>query len=208
MFIVFEGLDFARKSTLASKLRDYIILKTDKTVQIFAETYHTESGKKFLESAGKISSYESLELLYKARSECLRKADEYDIIIFDRYYYSSVVYQLPKCINEPEYQKSIKLLMQMFLRFRKPDIVFFLKYDYDNYVKRVSIRNKDIHEFDKMSKEEFDLRQSLYLASIISSVEPISNHGSIPRVFVIDTNKSIDDCFKVIKDIADEYIID
>lgn len=203
MLIVFEGLDFSGKSTLISLLRDYLILKTDKTVGVFAEAYHSESGKKFLESVNDLPVYEHLKLLYKAREECLRKANKYDIAIFDRYYYSSIVYQLPKCIDD---DKSIKLLMQIFY-FKKPDIVFFLKYDYHNYVKRSNLREKEMHKFDKMSNEIFNLRQTLYLATIISSIKIDTLRCQSPKVFMVDTNGSIEESFEEIKSIANQYIL-
>ena len=96
--------------------------------------------------------------------------------------------------------------MQLF-HFEKPDIVFFLKYNYDNYVKRSNLREKEMHEFDKMSNEIFNLRQTLYLASIISSTEVDTLRCQSPKVCIVDTNRPIEESFEEIKNITNQHVL-
>ena len=201
--IVFEGLDFSGKTTIANMLRDYILLKSDQSVCVLSETQHTQEGLTFLENFSELSVENQLELLNSARDKCLKKAEKYDIVIFDRYYYSSIVYQIRQSRSS---NKALQILMQMFTRFKKPDIVMFLNYDYKKYLERLNLR-KDLHEFDKMSEEEFNTRTNLYLASIISSIHNNGTAFGIPKVVILNANMTVNDLFEQVKSVCNRMIL-
>ena len=100
LFIVFEGLDGSGKSTQQQLLNDK--LQSDKISNIsFREPGSTVIGEKIvkiLQSDQKLSPLSELLLFYVSRSAIIEEKIKpalanYDVVICDRYFYSSVAYQ-------------------------------------------------------------------------------------------------------------------
>ena len=100
LFIVFEGLDGSGKSTQQQLLNDK--LQFDKISSIsFREPGSTVIGEKIvkiLQSDQKLSPLSELLLFYVSRSAIIEEKIKpalanYDVVICDRYFYSSIAYQ-------------------------------------------------------------------------------------------------------------------
>jgi dTMP kinase len=123
LFIVFDGIDGNGKSTQANLLREWL---EKQGLEVFptSEPSQSEYGKQIDEllrkkDAAKVSREKWIELFTQDRTENLKEIrgalQEGKIIICDRYYYSTLAYQL----DEEEWQAYIS-------RFLMPDITIIL----------------------------------------------------------------------------------
>ena len=100
LFIVFEGLDGSGKSTQQQLLNDKLLFDKISCIS-FREPGSTVTGDKIveiLESEQQLSPISELLLFYVSRSAMLEEKikpalENYDVVICDRYFYSSIAYQ-------------------------------------------------------------------------------------------------------------------
>lgn len=95
-------------------------------------------------------------------------------VIFDRYYYSTLVY----CESlEPGISSEFKFL---FENLPKPDIVFFIQTDFETMLKRITNRG-DLTLIEKKysTKENFDILNKNYKKYIDTKMVIIDNNQSI-----------------------------
>ena len=153
LFIVFEGLDGSGKSTQQQLLNDK--LQSDKISNIsFREPGSTVIGEKIvkiLQSDQKLSPLSELLLFYVSRSAIIEEKikpalTNYDVVICDRYFYSSVAYQ--------GYGRGMNIgfinqINDEVVKNIIPDLIFYMDISWEEKKKRKGI---DIN--DRFEKED------------------------------------------------------
>ena len=153
LFIVFEGLDGSGKSTQQQLLNDK--LQFDKISSIsFREpgsTSISEKIVKILQSDQKLSPLSELLLFYVSRSAIIEEKIKpalanYDVVICDRYFYSSIAYQ------GYGREMNIDFINQINDEVVKniiPDLIFYMDINWEEKKKR-----KGINVNDRFEKED------------------------------------------------------
>lgn len=153
LFIVFEGLDGSGKSTQQQLLNDK--LQFDKISNIsFREPGSTVIGEKIvkiLQSDQKLSPLSELLLFYVSRSAIIEEKIKpalanYDVVICDRYFYSSVAYQ--------GYGRGMNIgfinqINDEVVKNIIPDLIFYMDISWEEKKKR-----KGININDRFEKED------------------------------------------------------
>lgn len=150
LFIVFEGLDGSGKSTQQQLLNDK--LQSDKISSIsFREPGSTVIGEKIvkiLQSDQKLSPLSELLLFYVSRSAIIEEKIKpalanYDVVICDRYFYSSVAYQgYGRGMNID----FINQINDEVVKNIIPDLIFYMDINWEEKKKRKGINIKDRFE--------------------------------------------------------------
>jgi dTMP kinase len=157
LFIVFDGMDGCGKSTQLSMLHDYLF-KLDKRIRILTtrEPTYGAYGKKIREMLAKHKNPYSdadilLDLYVKDRNDHIEtlikpflKADHdnISIVLCDRYYYSTIVYQYTQGVELDKVLKATK-------GFLKPDLGIILDLHPETALRRIS-KDRAIEKFEKL----------------------------------------------------------
>jgi dTMP kinase len=193
MYIVFEGIDGAGKTTQIDLLKNWLI-DSGFEVETIVEPSDGEVGKlirKILQEkrASSEITQKELGLLFAAdRLEIMDKISKLKyankIIISDRSFYSSLVYQKP--------QEWIKQINKFALI---PDIVLLLDLDLKTSVSRSDQRDEfENEEFLKSVKEKY-----LELASVNPNFKIINGNNGVNKVSS-DIKKEIAPLMGICKD--------
>lgn len=185
-FIVFEGMDGTGKSTISAKVKTWL-LEEKKTCILTKEPGGTTIGNKIREIILYNTSINGLTdiLLFLAnRNEHINRVikpnvDEGNIVLCDRYLYSSLVYQGYMNDNfEQVYNlhKDLDLLLE-------PDLLMIFKADPDVTMKRLSNGDK----FEMHDKAYFENIQKHYLEKIPRIVSKKCKLEIIDANFGLDT---------------------
>ena len=197
LFIVFEGLDGSGKSTQQQLLNAK--LKSDKISTIsFREPGSTMIGNQIVEilqSDQKLSPLSELLLFYVSRSAIIEEKikpalDNHDVVICDRYFYSSIAYQ--------GYGRGIDInfinqINDQVVKNIIPDLIFYMDINWEEKKNRKGINVKD--RFEKEDRNFHNKVRSGYKSlakkdldkwKIIDAEEDINKISS----FIYETVKS------------------
>lgn len=136
--IVLEGIDGTGKTTTANRLKEHYE-KQGKKVKLYHEPYKFASFdvkqiiKELEANKNQVSDFAILNLMIASRDISINNIlipalNEYDIVIADRYYYSTYAYQA-NIIQEPliEYDTGIDFYWdKCILNYPLPDKIFIL----------------------------------------------------------------------------------
>ena len=197
LFIVFEGLDGSGKSTQQQLLNAK--LKSDKISTIsFREPGSTIIGNQIVEilqSDQKLSPLSELLLFYVSRSAIIEEKikpalDNHDVVICDRYFYSSIAYQgYGRGIDI----NFINLINDQVVKNIIPDLIFYMDINWEEKKNRKGINVKD--RFEKEDRNFHNKVRSGYKTmskedpgkwKLIDAEEDVSKISS----FIYDTVKS------------------
>ena len=197
LFITFEGLEGSGKSSIISFLVRYL-KKKRLSVKIFREPGSTKVGellRNILLDKKKVISPCTELLLYSAArtqliEEKLKKAfKDYDVIICDRFYDSTIAYQGYGL----KLGKMVEKVVNIFSLGIKPDLTILL----DGSVKKGLKRIKDKDRIEKRPLSfHYRLRRG-YRA--IAKKEPL-------RVKVVNADRSLKEIYSSIKKIVDDFL--
>jgi len=202
MFIVFEWVDWSGKDTQLNKVLEYLS-ERNKNLQIWKTkepTAFTESGKIILEKLKKwwfSSPQEALQLYVSDREEQTRIRKDilkHSVILSSRFDYSTYAYQWSSWLSFEEiysYHNYENILI--------PDITFVFNVSKENIEKRLNKR-----WWEKEFFEEVDFLEKVN-NKYIETVKLLEKQRVI---YVIDTNKDIEDVFISVKNILDKYSFD
>lgn len=198
LFIVLDGLDGAGKGEMILRIHNYLFSK-NKSISILTtrEPTYGKHGKKIRELLSRDNNPKEnsdiiLELFVKDREEHLReiivpflekKSGNLNVVLCDRYYYSTIAYQHAQGI-------SLDKLISVNKKFLKPDIAFILDLPGNIAYQRIQTRErnkrKDMFEtleFLKKARENF-----LQLKDILDD-----------NILIIDASKQKEAVFQEIK---------
>ncbi|MEM4648119.1 MAG: dTMP kinase [Candidatus Pacearchaeota archaeon] len=193
-FIVIDGIDGAGKSTMAKLLAKYLAKKNFKVFITHEPCKNTKIGKKIKELVRKNKKFSKefwITLFNQDRIEHIEniikpKLNMGYIVISDRYYYSTLAYQL----NEKNWKKYLDRN-----KFLKPDLVFILDVYPSIGLNRIK-RKKTIFEKEKFLEK---VRKKFLL---IYKKRKILDEN----IYLIDANQPKTKVFLDIKKIIDNFI--
>ena len=154
IFIVLDGMDGSGKSEMMKLLYDYLSKNNKYNILMTREPSNSKYGKEIRdilanESDPNINSDKMLELFIKDREEHLKNTivpflnksngHEANIVISDRYYYSTIAFQATQGLD-------IKMLVELNKEFLKPDIAFIFDIKPDIALERIKTRKKEKFE--------------------------------------------------------------
>ncbi|MCF7871164.1 MAG: dTMP kinase [Candidatus Omnitrophica bacterium] len=193
VFITVEGLEGCGKSSVIKFLEDYAKKEGIKT-QVYREPGSTKIGEEIRKilldkKEMALSAYAELLLYLAARAQLIEERlkedlSRFDIIICDRFYDSTLVYQGYALGLGGIAEKSVEL----FSLGIKPDLTLFLDVDVEVGLKR--IKRKDRIESRPLSFHK-KLRQGFLK---LSRREP-------SRIKVVDASGSLSDIYSQVKEI-------
>lgn len=202
LFIVVDGVDGSGKSEIVKMLHNYLFSKHKKyRILTTREPTHGKYGNKIRqmlrrEKNPQSSSRKLLGLFIRDRQEHLKNTiepflknstkNEMNIVLCDRYYYSTIAFQSAQGLN-------VKELIAKNRKFRKPDIAFILDVEPQTALERIIHREKEKFEqlkFMKMIRANF-----LKLPKLLKD-----------NIKIIDSNKSLSDVFESVKKEVDRVL--
>ena len=202
LFIVVDGIDGSGKSEIVKMLHNYLFSKNKRyRILTTREPTHGKYGSKIremlrLEKDPKSSREKIAELFIKDRQEHLKNAiepflkksgsNESNIVICDRYYYSTVAFQGAQDLD-------MKILISKNKNFRKPDIAFVLDAEPYLALKRIASREKE--KFEQLEFMEKIRENFLKLPKLLKD-----------NIKIIDSNKGLNDVFEDIKKEVDKVL--
>ncbi len=202
IFIVIDGIDGSGKSEIVKMLHNYLFSKSKKyRILTTREPTNGRYGKQIREMLRKekdpLSSDKKLtDLFIKDRKEhikniikpFLKKTNYYElnIVICDRYYYSTIAFQGSQGI-------SMKLLINKNKSFLRPDIAFILDLEPTIALERIKHREKE--KFEQLEFMRKIRKNFLMLPRLLKD-----------NIKFIDCNKPLKDVFADIKSETDKLI--
>jgi dTMP kinase len=137
VFIVVEGIDGSGKSTLAK----FIAEKIPNSMIMKEDTRWLEAMHQFPEIADMLFEHFCIE-----RVEYSKKVDKLIssgyVVISDRYFPSTICYQLESCDNK----KLIEIYKKYFPQWRKPDLILIPSVPFRVCVERIKARGEEVDE--------------------------------------------------------------
>ena len=200
IFIVLDGLDGSGKSEMMIQLNDYLSKNDKYKVLVTREPTDSRYGKEIRgiltsEKDPQINGQKLLGLFIKDREYHLKniivpflnKLDgEVNIVICDRYYYSTIAFQALQGLD-------IKMLREINKEFLKPDVAFILDINPDIALERIKGREKEkFEQLEFMNK----LREKFL------EVPKLLNDN----IKIIDASKDKATVFNGIKKEVDEFL--
>jgi len=154
IFIVLDGMDGSGKSEMIKLLYDNLEKDNKYNVLVTREPSDSKYGKEIREilaneSDPNMNSNNILELFIKDREEHLKNTiipflnrsndNEANIVISDRYYYSTIAFQATQGLD-------INMLIELNKEFLKPDITFIMDLKPEIALERIKTRKKEKFE--------------------------------------------------------------
>jgi len=190
IFIVFEGMDGSGKTTQFVMVGKYLENIFPGKVVLTKEPSNSKYGKKIrrlLYDKKRKTNREEFEMLFTLdRREHLKKEiipalKEGKIVLSDRYYHSTLVYQLPEK-KWKDYEK----------KFLKPDVTYIFDLNVNMALKRILSSREKITVFEKKKNLKSQRRKYLKLAKIFDNIKIINSENSPKKIF----NEVINDIIK------------
>lgn len=202
LFIVLDGVDGSGKSEMLKLLHNYLFSKNKKyriltTREPTNGIYGSEIRKILRKEKDPLKNAEKLLSLFtKDRAEHLKNTilpflehsndTECNIVICDRYYYSTIVFQYAQGLD-------LKRVLEANKDFRKPDTTFILDLPAEMALKRIRHREKEKFEqlefMKKLRKNFLELKKHLE-----------------DNIVIIDASKTKEEVFEGIKKEADNIL--
>jgi len=203
IFIVIDGVDGSGKSEITKMLHNYLFSKNKRfRIMTTREPTNGNYGKQIRdmlrnEKNPESSSTKLMELFLKDRQQHLKNTiepflnasneHEVNIVLCDRYYYSTIAFQGAQGID-------INGLIIKNKKFRKPDMAFILDVEPSLALKRIEYREK----------EKFEHLQFMKKIRV--------NFLKLPRLLddnikIIDASKPLNEVAKEIKKEVDKILI-
>lgn len=200
LFIVLDGLDGSGKSEMTIQLNDYLSKNDIYKVLVTREPTDNKYGKEIRgilasEKDPQINGQKLLHLFIKDREDHLKNTiipflnkldDGANIVICDRYYYSTIAFQATQGLD-------IIMLIEINKEFLRPDVAFILDIKPEIALERIKGRKKEKFEqleFMNKLREKF-----LEMPKLLND-----------NIKIIDSSKDKDTVFNEIKKEVDKLL--
>ncbi|MCV3728457.1 dTMP kinase [Ureaplasma miroungigenitalium] len=201
LFIVFEGIDGAGKTTIIEQLK--IKLAQDQLIDAFIFTrepggYNNQTCETIRSFTHQnLAFFDNLTLAYlyaASRNEHLLKTikpalAEQKIIICDRFVHSSLVYQSDARTSMQKVHDVNKITINDF----RADYIFYFKADAKKAMERIALgnqKNRELNFYDQQKSDFYDSLIEKYDHAFAQYFQPKNRH------IIIDANQNIDDVFQ------------
>jgi len=202
LFIVLDGIDGSGKSEMVKLIHNYLFSKNKKyriltTREPTNGTYGSKIRKMLKEEEDPFKNAEKLlDLFTKDRQEHLKNTIlpflnhkneiECNIVICDRYYYSTIVFQYAQGLT-------LEKIIGKNKDFRKPDIALILDIEAETALERIKHREKE--KFEKLE----------FMKKLRKNFLDLKNHLE-DNIVIINASKSKEDVFEVLKKEIDKIL--
>ena len=199
LFIVIEGIDGSGKSEIVKMLHNYLFSRSKKyriltTREPTNGTYGSRIRQMLRdEKDPKSSKSRLMELFIKDRDEHLNKSilpflsnsseQEVNIVICDRYYYSTIAFQGAQGLD-------IKGIIAENKKFTKPDIAFILDVEPSIALERIKSREKE--KFEQLSFMKNIRENFLRLPQLLDDNIKIIDSSKVLNEVFDDVAKEVD----------------
>jgi len=198
IFIVVDGMDGSGKSEMTVVLYNYFLKNNKYSILMTSEPTDGKYGKEARnilenEKDPNINSQKMLELFIKDREEHLRNTilpflnksngHEANIVICDRYYYSTIAFQATQGLD-------MKMLIEINKDFLKPDIAFIMDVNPEIALERIKERKKE--KFEQLKFMNKLRGKYLELPRFIKDNIVIVDASKTPEQIFEDIKKEID----------------
>lgn len=201
MYIVFEGVDGSGKTTMWSRVAGWLKENGKGAVGTYEPQESFDDYLKFYlgKSLDEISNLSASSALHYAlerltiKQDIKEALDEGEVVLSDRSYISSMVYQ-----DDIDFVKEVNKYAL------KPDLVIFLDVDAEVAYERLKERDSDVD----VSLEYLEWYVTKYrdLLAIGGHLPWLSSHESSICVFAVNANNSEDEVFEmIIKCLKEKY---
>jgi len=203
IFIVVDGIDGSGKSEIVKMLHNYLFSKNKKyriltTREPTNGPYGNKIRQMLANEKNPLKSKEKLlDLFIKDREYHLKNTiepflknftgDEINIVLCDRYYYSTIAFQSAQGLNMQD-------IIAKNRKFRKPDVTFILDVEPKLALKRIKHRKKE--KFEKLEFMKKIRKNFLMMPRLVKD-----------NIKIIDSNKTPDKVFDSIKKEVDKVLI-
>lgn len=172
--LVVEGLDFSGKTTLVHEIQ-YMLINESYRVKLLHDPRGTKNAQVIWDTilTLKKQNVEQLTeffLFLAARHELIAKeamVNNVDVIIFDRFIFSTIAYQLT---DKPDYWEPFVMMHRFFSRLM-PDLCIYCDIDFDLFQLRHQIRHKQ-DLLDQMSQSRFEAVKRAYDEALALKICP------------------------------------
>lgn len=198
IFIVLDGLDGSGKSSMVEMLREYISSKNKYNILVTREPTDGRYGsqiRKILAEEKEPNGHgeKMLELFIQDRQEHLESLivpflvkGKKNIVICDRYYYSTIAFQSTQGID-------MQTVIDKNKNFLKPDITFIMDIEPEAALERIKDRKKE--KFEQLEFMKGLRKRFLELPNILKD-----------NIKVINASKSQKEIFEEIMEEVDKLI--
>jgi dTMP kinase len=198
LFVTLEGLEGSGKSSVITYLKQYF-KKHELSVVLFREPGSTQTGEKIrkllLKKGNKISPHTELLLYLAARTQLIEEElqtalGKYDVVLCDRFYDSTIVYQgyglkLGSIVNKAAKEFALGI---------KPDLTLILDSDIKKSLGRIKVKDRiESRALDFHSRLKKGFRQ-------IAAQEP-------RRIKLIDATKTLPEVYSAVEAIVKTCLI-
>ena len=200
VFIVLDGMDGSGKSEMVKLLHNYLFSKSKKyRILTTREPTNGIYGKEIRnilasEDNPKLNAEKMLELFIKDREDHLKnsiipflnKSNEHEvnIVICDRYYYSTIAFQATQGLD-------MGMLIEINKEFLRPEAAFILDIGPEVALERIKHREKE--KFEKLGFMKELRKRFLELPKLL-----------VDNIKIIDASKDKEDVFNDIKKEVDK----
>ena len=188
IFLSFEGIEGCGKSTQIKLLTEYLSMNTDYNVYQFREPGGTTFGESLREamlgSEVKISALSEALLFASSRCQLLEEKvlpllkTKKNIIIYDRYFHSSLAYQ---GFGSNLGHETVTSIHQQYPLTVMPHLTIYLEIDIETSKKRQEIRNQ--------KKDYFESKRDDFYIQLIEGYDHCKKH--FPSFKTIDGRQDI-----------------
>ncbi len=172
--LVIEGVDFSGKTTLAHQIQE-ILMSQSYRVKLLHDPKGSKNAEVIWKTILTIKNEDphpitEFFLFLAARHELIYKeamVNDVDVIIFDRFIFSTIAYQLT---HEPNYWKHFLMMHRIFSGLM-PDLCIYCDMHFDTFQLRNQARSKQ-DPFDQMSQKRFEAIQEAYKEALAIEICP------------------------------------